>query len=309
MKLLLPLLPIAVFTAYNVAVSSRATARLRAISPSQERVVVIGCTSGIGRQLALHHAQRCAKLVLFSRREAMLSELHGECLRSYGANEKDKVVYIAGDATRKEDVAHCVELTTSLFGGTDTLIICAGTISVLSFAEMCGLDISGAPGQWTVTHRALQEIRPLSFTRSPTSDYHAPLLITQLFLPSLIASSPSPNIIVVSSMAGKSGAPTRGIYSGSKHALHGFFDSLRVELCQYNVHIGLFCPATVDTDLRGSAVDLAFARDASTDSKAKVHGSTKGKLTAEACAKGSSRHQIGENARSLFRGFIIGPCG
>ncbi|KAG1061277.1 hypothetical protein G6F42_027722 [Rhizopus arrhizus] len=97
----------------------------------------------------------------------------------------------------------------------------------------------------------------------------------------LLLNSVSPNFIVVSSMAGKVGAPTRGLYAGSKHALHGFFDSIRVELSPYNVHIGLICPGTVDTELRQSAVDKSLGVN---DSSA-IAGSKKNKLSPTAVAK------------------------
>ena len=50
-------------------------------------------------------------------------------------------------------------------------------------------------------------------------------------------------------------APSRSLYCASKFAVNGFFDSVRIELAQYGISIGLVCPMTVDTQLRNQAVD------------------------------------------------------
>ena len=55
-------------------------------------------------------------------------------------------------------------------------------------------------------------------------------------------------IAVVSSLQGKSGFPGHAGYSGSKHALHGFFDSLRAELSTDGVGVTIVCPGVVDTE-------------------------------------------------------------
>jgi short-subunit dehydrogenase len=56
--------------------------------------------------------------------------------------------------------------------------------------------------------------------------------------------------VVISSLAGKTGVPTRTGYSASKHALHGFFDSLRCELAGSGVTVTIICPGYVATGIR-----------------------------------------------------------
>jgi short-subunit dehydrogenase len=239
----------------------RGAKRVLHVKPSEERVVIVGCTSGIGRQLALLYAHRKCKLMLFARRQDLLNSLQEEA-EELGA----QAFTLCGDATAEDDVKKLARATQENLQGVDTLIICAGAISVQPFLELCG----GLEGQ------AKQD--PMEAVRRITAiNYYAPIQLTQYFLPMLIQTSDQPNIIVVSSLAGKAGAPTRSLYAGSKHAVHGFFDSLRVEVAKYNVHIGLVCPGTVNTDLRQSAVDL--------DSNSAVHGSTKGKLDPKTVAQ------------------------
>jgi short-subunit dehydrogenase len=119
-------------------------------------------------------------------------------------------------------------------------------------------------------------------------NYHAPLNLASHFLPALTRTSTAGNIMVVSSMAGKVGAPTRSIYCGSKHAAQGFFESLGMEVERTGVHVGIVSPGTVITDIRQSAVDLPTKAGASSEAK-KAAGTKKGAMTARACAEGIVR--------------------
>lgn len=57
----------------------------------------------------------------------------------------------------------------------------------------------------------------------------------------------------MSSIAGKTGVPTRTGYAASKHALHGLFDSLRIELLGTGVDVTLICPDFVTSEIRKRA--------------------------------------------------------
>ncbi|KAI8378531.1 hypothetical protein BD560DRAFT_453400 [Blakeslea trispora] len=251
------------------------TDRKNKIETKHERVVIVGSSSGIGKECALKYASRGAKLVLFARRKELLEQLKQECL-STGSSE---VAVLAGDATMQDDLVQLARLTKDTFGGcVDTVIYCAGAISVRPFMEACGIQVNrqeGSPNpsvteaKMSQVNDALQDITMLN--------YYGAVWTAAQFIPLLIPSK-SPNLLIVSSMAGKAGAPTRSLYAGSKHALHGFFDSLRTEVSAYNIHIGLICPGTVDTDLRHFAVDKSLG-------EGEVAGSKKNKLSAETVAK------------------------
>ncbi|KAG1449068.1 hypothetical protein G6F56_008761 [Rhizopus delemar] len=211
----------------------------------KERVVLIGCSSGIGKELALHYASRGARLILFARRTALLKEVEASSL-SRGATE---AYSFSGDVTIENDLKRLKEFSQQQLGGVDTVIFCAGMLSVRPFLESSQIS------------QAVEKVTSIN--------YFAAVWTSRWFLPLLIETSVAPNLLVISSMAGKVGAPTRALYAGAKHALHGFFDSLRVEM-DGKVHIGLVCPGTVDTQLRESAVDRSLG----------VSGSTKNKLSA-----------------------------
>jgi len=65
-------------------------------------------------------------------------------------------------------------------------------------------------------------------------------------------------------------APTRTLYTASKHAITGFFRALRMEVRSKGIHICHVMPASVKTDFRSSAVDVtdpAKADSSKTQSK------------------------------------------
>jgi short-subunit dehydrogenase len=64
----------------------------------------------------------------------------------------------------------------------------------------------------------------------------------------------SGHIVVVSSVLGKFGTPYRSAYAASKHALHGFFDSLRAELWEQGIRVTMICPGFVRTDISVNAL-------------------------------------------------------
>jgi len=83
-------------------------------------------------------------------------------------------------------------------------------------------------------------------------NFFAAVALTKEVLPQLVAAKGV--IAVISSLIGLVGVPTRTAYAASKHALHGFFSSLRVELRQAGVGVTLVCPGYVDTPMRSRAL-------------------------------------------------------
>jgi dehydrogenase/reductase SDR family member 7B len=63
------------------------------------------------------------------------------------------------------------------------------------------------------------------------------------------------HIIAISSIAGKFGFYLRSAYSASKHALHGFFESLLLEEAHNNIHVTIACPGKINTPISLSALN------------------------------------------------------
>jgi short-subunit dehydrogenase len=182
-------------------------------------VVITGASSGIGKALAQDLADQGAKLVLAARRQteldALAAELPGETL------------VVLTDVSKEEDCQRLIEMTIQKFGRIDALVNNAGISQTTRFADEKSLD----------RYRAMMNV-----------NYFGTLQCTFYALPYIQQSSGM--IVAVSSMTGKLGVPTRTGYAASKHAIHGFLDSLRTELINTNVHILLACPGYVATDVR-----------------------------------------------------------
>ena len=60
--------------------------------------------------------------------------------------------------------------------------------------------------------------------------------------------------MTVTSVMGKYGSPFRSGYCGAKHALHGFFDVLRMEHAKDGIAVTLLCPGFVRTQVTVNAL-------------------------------------------------------
>lgn len=84
-------------------------------------------------------------------------------------------------------------------------------------------------------------------------NYFGNIYLTKLVLPQMISNGGG-HIIVTSSIAGKFGFYLRSAYSASKHALHGFYESLRLEVKSDNVNVTIVCPGKINTPISMSAL-------------------------------------------------------
>ena len=84
-------------------------------------------------------------------------------------------------------------------------------------------------------------------------NFFGTLTLTRSILPSMIKRQKG-QIVVVSSLLGKMGIPGRAGYAASKHALHGYMDALRTEICEEGIIITLACPGYVETRISENAV-------------------------------------------------------
>lgn len=137
----------------------------------------------------------------------------------------DQVAIVPLDQSHPDQVTDAVRCAIESFGGLDTIILNGG-LSQRSLARDTVLEVD----------RTLM-----------TVNYLANVAITKAVLPALL-DQPSAQIVVVSSVVGRVGSPYRSGYAASKHALHGFFDSLRAEL-PTRVTVTIVCPGFVRTDI------------------------------------------------------------
>jgi len=104
-----------------------------------------------------------------------------------------------------------------------------------------------------LSHRSgLAQTAPAVIRKVVEVNFFGAVHCTQAALPHLLASRGL--IVVISSVAGFAPLIARTGYAASKHALHGFFDSLRSELAPEGVGVTLVCPSFVDTGIERHAL-------------------------------------------------------
>ena len=213
-------------------------------------VIVTGASEGIGRALCLALAPQRPKLVLSARNAGRLESLAAEC-RAAGA----ETLVVAGDLTAEHACRALVDATLAHFGRLDTLVANAGRTMWARVDEVSDASI-------------FREVMELN--------YFSVVSLTLAALPALKASRG--RLVPVASVAGLTGVPARSGYCASKHAMVGFFDSLRIELADTGVTVTLVCPDFVLSEIHRRALDGAGRPlGQSPMQEAKI-------MTAEACA-------------------------
>jgi short-subunit dehydrogenase len=188
--------------------------------------IITGASSGIGKAIALQLAEQKACLVLAARDAARLEEVAALC-RSLGA----QAVPVQTDVSDKHQCEALIERAIDEFGRIDTLINNAGSTMWARFDE--------------VTDPSLLE--PIMQV-----NYFGSVYCTWFALPYLKQSKG--RIVGISSLAGRAGVPTRSGYAASKHAMAGFFDSLRIELADSGVSVTMVYPGFVTSEVRSRAI-------------------------------------------------------
>lgn len=182
--------------------------------------IITGGSAGIGLEVARQLAGQGALLVLAARDPSLLESAAAEC-RKLGARA-------IGVPTDVADKSHCrllIDAAITEFGRIDMLVNNAGISMHARFDELTDIDVA-------------ERIITINYLGSVWCTYYA--------LPHL--KSARGRIVAVSSLAAKNGVPTRTLYSASKHAMAGFFDSLRIELRDHNVSVTVVYPGFVATD-------------------------------------------------------------
>jgi short-subunit dehydrogenase len=166
-------------------------------------VLLVGASSGIGEALALALAARGATLILCARRVDRLVDVARRCME---AGAPDAVAQKL-DVTDFDSHKATVDSLVRRFGRVDVLVNNAGA-----------------------SQRALASETPLSVDREMfTLNVFGVMNVTRAVLPHMLAAGRG-HIVTTSSVAGKTGSPISASYAATKHALQGWFDSLRMEV-------------------------------------------------------------------------------
>ncbi len=193
----------------------------------QDQVVIItGASAGIGKELALQLAEKGAWLALGARNLEKLEAVADMCLQKGG-----RALVARLDVADKESCRVFIEKTVDEYGRIDLLVNNAG-ISMWAYFE------------------EFTDLRP--FEQIMQVNYFGSLYCTFYALPYLRKTKG--RLVGISSLTGKTGVPTRSGYAASKHAVAGFFDTLRIELKNTGVSVTMIYPGFVATDVRKLAM-------------------------------------------------------
>lgn len=188
-------------------------------------VVLTGASEGIGRALALHLARARARLVLAARNVARLESLAEECRRLGG-----QAWVVPTDVTSRAQCEALADAALAHYGAIDALILNAGATMWSRLDELVDVDV-------------LERLTRLN--------YLGAAWVTRRALPALVAARG--RIVAIASLAGLVGVPTHTGYAASKHAMIGFFDSLRVELGGSGVSVTVAAPDFVRSEIHRRA--------------------------------------------------------
>lgn len=190
----------------------------------QNKVVVItGASSGIGKALAKVYASKGFSLVLAARRIELLKEIESKLTNV-------DILSVKTDVSIESDCKNLIDRTIEKFGKIDILINNAG--------------ISMRAATLDVEFNVLRKVMDVN--------YWGMVYCTKFALPWLLASKGS--LVGVISVGGYVGLPARSGYSGSKFAMRGFLDSVRIEHRRSGLHVLVAAPGFTASEIRKSAL-------------------------------------------------------
>ena len=214
-------------------------------------VWITGASSGIGRAAANRWAELGASVILSSRKEAALQEVSNQ----WSASQQSQSLILPLDLSQSDQLAGKVAEALQWAGTIDVMVHCGG---ISQRSTVLGTDLS--------VDRRVMEV-----------DYFGTLALTKALLPHFVERK-SGQFVVVTSLMGLFSSPMRSGYCGAKHALHGFFESLRAEHHNDGIGVTMVCPGFIHTNISMNAVVGDGSQQGTMDAK------TGAGLTPEACA-------------------------
>lgn len=186
---------------------------------------ITGASSGIGEALVYAYSNAGAKLIISARNRDELYRVKSAC------KSPVNIHVLPLDLEKTELLADKAQEAIRIYGYIDMLIN-SGGISQRSLALETQLQ----------TEQRLMNV-----------NFWGTVVLSKAVLPAMIANG-SGKIVCISSLVGKFGTRLRSAYSASKHALHGYFDSLRAEVFDKNIQISIVCPGFIKTNVSVNAL-------------------------------------------------------
>lgn len=189
-------------------------------------VWITGASSGIGEALAKELSSQGAKIIISARRREKLYELK----QKLKSNPLD-VHVLPLDLEQINELANKANEAWKIYGKIDILINTGG-----------------------ISQRSLViETDPLVEQKIMNINYWGTVNLSKTLLPKMIELGGG-HLVIISSLVGKFGTQYRSSYAASKHALHGYFDSLRSEVYDKGISISIICPGFINTNITINSV-------------------------------------------------------
>lgn len=190
-------------------------------------VWITGASSGIGEALAYTFARYGSKLILSARREEELQRVKKGCNR----NEED-ILVLPMDVSNFDQATELYQQVIARFGTVDILINNAG-LSHWSKVKDLSMDVT----------RKILDV-----------NFFGGVALVKTVLPDMIEKKKG-HIVVISSVLGKMPVMKQAAYVASKHAIQGFYDTLRLEAASEGVNVLVVCPGFVNTNVAKNSLD------------------------------------------------------
>lgn len=192
---------------------------------SHKIIWITGASSGIGEALVYAFNREGARIIISARNEQALLKVKANC------NNSQHIQILPLDLSLTETLDSKVEEAISFFGSINILINNAG-IAQNALAANTNEQVD----------RKIMEV-----------NYFGPVILAKKLLPHFLEIGEG-HLVVVSSLSGKFGVPRLSSYSASKHALHGFFNSLRTEVHKHNIKVTILVPGYIKTPIAQNAL-------------------------------------------------------
>ncbi len=189
-------------------------------------VWITGASSGIGEAVAKELANDCSNLIISGRNQKALRELSTE-LEKKGVTTK----IVTFSLENELEIARAFREVSELDIRVDALLQFGG-ISHRSLAAQTNPDVE----------RRIFEI-----------NYFGTVMLAKMMLQKMIEQGGG-LLAATSSIVGKFGFPYRSSYSASKHALHGYFETVRAENVIHNIKVSMIIPGRVTTNISKNAL-------------------------------------------------------